>query len=198
MDNRSDQIHEKGFDINSHSLTEYGKIKVGTKTLQDAILNLGDLSKNGSLQPFYNKKMVLKALMTKDVKEQRAISNHFYEVSGIYQRMCEYFAFLYRYDWYVATCLHDKNKFNADKISKDFDRILNFLDNSYIKEWCGNTALKVLKNGCYYGYIVPSGTGLVIQELPIDYCRTRYEIAGKPAVEFNMKYFDRYSDTAYR
>ena len=136
--------------------------------------------------------------MTKDVREQRTISNHFYEVSGIYQRMCEYFAFLYRYDWYVATCLHDKGKVNAEKVSKDFDRILEFLDNSYIKEWCGNTALKVIKNGCYYGYIVPSSTGLVIQELPIEYCRSRYEVAGKPAIEFNMKYFDRYSDTAYR
>ena len=46
MRNRQEEIRSKGFDmINSRRGYEgpidYGKIKVGTKTLDDAVLNLG-------------------------------------------------------------------------------------------------------------------------------------------------------------
>jgi hypothetical protein len=30
----------------------------------------------------------------------------------------------------------------------------------------------------------------MVQELPANYCRSRFEVNGRPAVEFNMKYFD--------
>jgi hypothetical protein len=38
---RQESIHEMGFDMNDNSKTEYGKIKVGVKTLEDAILDIG-------------------------------------------------------------------------------------------------------------------------------------------------------------
>jgi hypothetical protein len=59
-------------------------------------------------------------------------------------------------------------------------------------------ALEVILNGAYYGYIVPSSTGLTIQQLPIAYCRSRFTVKGMPVVEFNMKYFDTFTDSAYR
>ena len=34
--------------------------------------------------------------------------------------------------------------------------------------------------------------------MPIGYCRSRYHTNGKPAVEFNMKYFDTFGDIGYR
>ena len=179
-----------------NSLT-FKKIKVGVQTLDDATLNFGDLKKNERLNPYVNKKIVLKALMEQDICELRKISNHFYNISGIYKRICEYFAFLYRYDWYVVPEIIDKSV-KEEKILTDFSRILNYLDNSYIKELCGDIALKVIKNGCYYGYIVPSQNGLVIQELPVNYCRSRYSVGGTPAVEFNMRFFDQFGDPAYR
>jgi hypothetical protein len=39
-ENRQDLVHAKGFDMGG---TTYGKIKIGTKTLQDAVLNLGSI-----------------------------------------------------------------------------------------------------------------------------------------------------------
>jgi hypothetical protein len=81
---------------------------------------------------------------------------------------------------------------------KDFSRILNFLDNSYIKKICGDIALEVIKNGAYYGYIVPNASGLILQQLPVEFCRSRYSVGGFPAVEFNMKFFDTFKDPAYR
>ena len=51
-------------------------------------------------------------------------------------------------------------------------------------------ALKVIKNGCYYGYKIYNNNQLSIQELPSKYCRSRFKVDLKPVVEFNMKYFD--------
>jgi hypothetical protein len=46
---------------------------------------------------------------------------------------------------------------------------------------------------------VPSDNGLILQQLPIGYCRSRYKIGTTPAVEFNMKFFDdAFKDVAYR
>ena len=45
---------------------------------------------------------------------------------------------------------------------KDFSKILNYLDNSYLKKLFGEIALNVIKEGCYYGYLIPSEEGVVI------------------------------------
>lgn len=129
----------------------------------------------------------------------RNISNYFYRVSGIYRTACNYLANLYRYDWYVVPEIYDE-KLEEDKIVKEFVRILNYLDNSYVKKTCGDIALSVILNGAYYGYVVPDiQDGIVLQELPADYCRSRYNIGNKPAIEFNMRFFDeKFPDIKYR
>ena len=144
-----------------------------------------------------NKPMIFKALAENDLKELRRISNYYYDVSGVYSRICNYFAFLYRYDWYVAPEIYEDNV-KEEKVLKDFSKILSFLDNSYLKKLCGEIALNVIKNGCYYAYISDSSDGLVLQPLPVDYCRSRYFVGQNTAVEFNMKFFDTFKDTNYR
>jgi hypothetical protein len=76
---------------------------------------------------------------------------------------------------------------------------LSYLDNSYVKKVCGEIASKVIVDGVYYGYIASNATGLILQELPAQYCRTRYSVGHQPAVEFNMRFFDeKFSDINYR
>ena len=73
------------------------------------------------------------------------------------------------------------------------------MDNCRLKKNFGEIALKVVKNGCYYGYRVEQKEAAYLQELPPDYCRSRYKINGKPVVEFNIKYFDeKFIDADYR
>ena len=168
-------------------VNQYGKMKVGVKSLEDATLNLGALTKGN--KNLSNKPLIMKALAEQDLPTLRAVSNYFYRTSGIYQRICNYFAAMYRYDWYIVPEVYDET-IKEDKIIKEFQKILNYLDNSYIKKLCGDIALSVIKNGAYYGYIVPSESGLVLQELPIAYCRSYYNVGHMPAVEFNMRYFD--------
>ena len=195
---RNEEIHSKGFDlINTNYNNRFNKIKIGSKSLDNAVLNLGSLKSNLPGNRYTNKGLVYKALFEKNIPELRNISNFFYNMNGIYQRACDYFAFLYRYDWYVAPEVYDSSV-KEEKVLKDFSKILNFLDNSYIKKICGDIALTVIKEGAYYGYITSDTEGLILQQLPIAYCRSRYSIGGLPAIEFNMRFFDTIKDPQYR
>ena len=202
--NRNDAIHEKGFDMTQSTYkvygneeTEFKSIRVGLKKLEDAVLDINSMKECLCGHRFINKRTIYEALAHNDLRELRHISNFFYNTSGIYQKLCNYIAYMYRYDWYVVPEIYD-DSVKEEKILKDFSRILNYLDNSYIKKNCGDIALEIVKNGAYYAYIVPSTTGLVLQQLPVDRCRSRYSVNGFPAVEFDMRYFDTFSDPAYR
>ena len=74
-----------------------------------------------------------------------------------------------------------------------------FLDNCRLKKNFGEIALKVVRNGCFYGYKIFQKNACYIQELPIDYCRSRFKLNNQPIVEFNVRFFDdKFSDMEYR
>lgn len=202
MRNRQEEIRSKGFDmINSRRGYEgpidYGKIKVGTKTLDDAVLNLGSMPK--IRHDFGNKAFILQAISERNLPLIREISNYFYNTNGIYSKVCDYFAYLYRYDWYITPEIRDESEKSFEKALIDFNNILGYLDNSHVKKVCGDIASEVVKNGAYYGYISPSRDGLVLQQLPINYCRTRFNIGDMPVIEFDMRFFDEnFRDVNYR
>lgn len=79
--NKQEAIHSKGFSMADAPL-EYGKIKVGVHTLDDAVLNLGAIQKES--RGLISKGAIYKALMDNDVIKLRELSNYFYKVSGIY------------------------------------------------------------------------------------------------------------------
>lgn len=200
MESRIEDIHAKGFDMihTSDDPLEYNKIKVGVKTLADAALDLGSLRTIEAGRPRYmDKRHIYSALIGKKYEDLRAISNFFYNTNGIYRRVCNYFAQLYRYDWVVIPEIFDK-EIKETTVLKDLNKVLKFFDNSYVKKICGDIALSVIKNGCYYGYKIPSSSGVTLQELPAKYCRVRYTVGTTPAVEFNMAFFDTISDVNYR
>ncbi len=125
----------------------------------------------------------------KDYPMLRRISNYFFEVSGIYERLCRYFASLYRYDWYITPYVID-NTVKDEKVLAEFTKALDYLDESGVKQLCNDIALQIIINGCYYGYVVETSRGFAIQELPIEYCRSRFKVGNRPAVEFNPRFFD--------
>ena len=167
---------------------DFSKIKVGIKTLEDAVLNIGDYRR---IDPrLGDKHFIMKAIADNDLRTMREVSNFFYRVSGIYQRLCRYLAYMYRYDWFVTPYINSDDKKVSEKALDNFYKVLNYLDNFEVKKFFGDVALKVIKNGCYYGYLIPGNNRMQIQELPIKYCRSRFSVDGRPAVEFNMRYFD--------
>ena len=176
--------------------TEYNKIKVGVKTLDDAVIKFGDQKRNNPM--LADKGLIYRALAENNMPLIREISNYFYKTNGLYQNVCNYFAFMYRYDWYIVPEILDE-AVKEEKVLKDFHRILGYLDNSHIKQLCGEIALNVIKNGAYYAYVIPSSDGVVLQELPVGQCRSRYKVGTSPAIEFNMRFFDdHFKDINYR
>lgn len=193
------QIKKKGFNmigtedyqipnqVSNYVPVDFSKIRVGVKSLSDATWKLGDFKKvNPTLA---DKEKILTAIQYGDLERMRSISNYFYKVSGIYQRLCRYMAYMYRYDWLV-TPYYDSKLIKADKLLNDFNKVLMYLDNFQAKKFFGEVALNVIRFGCYYGYLVVKNGSIVVQQLPISYCRSRFTVNGQPAVEFNMKYFD--------
>ena len=89
---RNDIIHAKGFNMNNNHAeyyseaipTEYKKIKVGAKNLDDAVLNLGTIKSSLPGRGYANKKTILTALADNNLEELRNISNFYYNVSGMY------------------------------------------------------------------------------------------------------------------
>lgn len=175
---------------------DFSKIKVGVKTLDDAVVDLGNYKK---INPRYgDKNEVLRAINNGDYNTMRDISNFFYKTSGIYSRLCRYMAYLYRFDWMVTPYINS-DSIKTEKILTTFDKVLKYLDNSGIKKMLGEISLKVIKNGSYYGYLIPHKERIIIQELPSEYCRSRFSVNGRPAVEFNMRFFDEvFRDTTQK
>ena len=152
---------------------DYSKIRIGAKTLEDAVLNIGEYKR---INPILgDKKEVLMAINTGDIERMRQISNFFYKTSGIYARLCRYMAYLYKYDWfitpYIESCegLLDQDSGLGDVASvqtqadnkarkkqfANFFKVLKYFEAFEVKRFCGEVALKVIKNGCYYGYLIP-------------------------------------------
>lgn len=165
-------------------------MRVGLKRLNDATLNLGTYRQVRS--DYGNKVFVLRAIYNHDYDQLRAISDYFYEASGIYYRLCRYLAFLYRFDWVITPLTIDDKKENKDKELKDFATVLNYLDKSEVKRVSGDIALEVIKSGVYYALLLDQGDYISFQKLPAAYCRSRYYVGLDPVVELNLRFFDAY------
>ena len=176
-------------DAAGRSATDFSKIKVGLKTLEDAVVELGDYRKaNPRLS---DKAAILRAINENDVVTMREVSCFFTRISGIYSRLIKHLAHFYRYDW-LLTPYTPGGKVSPDKVTTEFWKALGVLDEFKIKRYFGKVAKEVLEKGCYYGYRIQDGDSFYVQDLPQNYCRSRFSVRGKPAVEFNMKFFDDY------
>ena len=199
---------QEEFPMNSSGTVDYSKIKVGIKQLEDATVDFPLRKVN---RTYADKEYVLRSLNMGDSKQVRKISEFYYRTSGIYSRLCRYMAFMYRYDWYVVPYIYGGDTYPTDsdkgdvgakdvnKILDNFFKVLRYLDNFKAKKMLKDIALKVIVYGCYYGYIIHTPNGPMIQELPPEYCRSRYKKNNRNVVELNMKYFDEcFKDPAYR
>lgn len=108
MINRKEEIKKKGFKMsfsdsainsetdNAFVPVDFSKIKIGAKTLEDAVLDLGTYQKVD--RRLTKKEAIFRSLYDNDYAEMREISKFYFETSGIYSRLCKYMAYMYRYD----------------------------------------------------------------------------------------------------
>lgn len=177
---------------------DFNKIKVGRDTLSNDVALSIDYLKSKNVRRKYKREDVERALREYDLQTLRLLSNEFFRIDGIYSRLCRYMAYLFRYDWFITPVIYD-DKIKDEKVIEGWYKAASFLENCGLRKKFGSIALHVIRDGCYYGYQMVQKDRVVLQDLPINYCRSRYELNGRPAVEFNIKYFDDFiADAQYR
>lgn len=177
----------------------FNMIKVGKGILRDDVTKIISNTEGKNYKnPDVKRDRVVRAINCQNLKELRTYSQIFFNINGIYSRLCRYMAFLYRYDWFITPIVFD-DKIKSEKVIEGWYKSSVLLENSRLKKLFGEIALKVIKDGCYYGYKIEQKTAGYLQELPVNYCRSRYKLNGQYAVEFNIKYFDdTFADINYR
>lgn len=189
---RSEFIEKYGANENYDIYQQYAALRAGLRTIDDAVIDVGTYKQVNT--NYGDKKYVLEQINNANAAELRKISDFYYNSNGIYRRACQLLAILYRYDWYVTplyTGISWKGK-SEPKLLPDVTKVLNYFDNSEIKRTLGNIALKVIREGAYYGIWLDWGDKFSFQQLPADYCRVRTFSGIDPIVELNLKFFDSY------
>jgi hypothetical protein len=176
--------------LNGKEHVDFSKIKIGAQTLSDAIFTQTQTKK--ARPDMSDKRNIMQAIGNLDYPKMIEVSDYYFRTNGIYSRLCKYAARMYRYDWYITPYINEEiNETKQNKCLQKFDEALKYFDAFEIKKTFGDIALKVVRRGSYYGYLILNKNRPMIQELPSYYCRSRFcGPDGRPVVEFNMKYFD--------
>ena len=134
MNNRIEKIHAKGFNMSTpRSIpiegnvipdVDYSRMKVGIKSLDDAVINLGEYKK---LNPNMTKENIQRAIARGDIDFLREASNFYFRISGIYSRLCKHLSNFYRYDW-MLTPFVVSDKISSDKVIDGFNKTSFSLD----------------------------------------------------------------------
>lgn len=138
-----------------------------------------------------------------DLPAMRELSRYYARTNGIYARATRYLSDIYRFDFMIYPNLQldlEIDEKTKNRILKSLNIVLEHFDASGVQALCRRWAAQVCLDGVYYGYICDDVKDkLVIQDLPVDYCRSRFSYRGTPMVEFNVQYFDKVTrDVNYR
>jgi hypothetical protein len=139
----------------------------------------------------YTNEQVMRALEASNVSTLRIMSHYFFNVSGEYRRILHYFSSILTFDYLVIPSSYD----DSVDYSKTLDKVLKYTDNANIKEVNRFVALITLLDGIFYGYERTLNENTVLQQLPFEYCRSKFKINNNHAVEFNLRFFDQYKDS---
>ena len=137
---------------------------------------------------FFNIEKIKETLAYGEPSDLRELSRFAYRYFGIYERVINYYSRLLLFDY--VTTPKVKGNISKNKILTKYNNVLSFLDKMNIPVNFQYITFKILKNGAYYGLFRVFNDGITFQELPVEYCRSRYKDSrGIDILEFNLSYF---------
>lgn len=132
-----------------------------------------------------------------DIQSLRELSRYYYRTNSNYRNNIDFLAHLMQYD-YLVIPLFDKEGSRA-QILKTFKNACTFIDHMDLPNLLSHITTEWLLNGIYYGILREDGDKVTVQDLPIDYCRSRFkDLNNLNLLEFNITYFEHISDADYR
>ena len=140
----------------------------------------------------YSREDIDRIVETGNPVERAALSEFFFATNGLYKGIILHYATFLTYSWLVVPYLKNRKlKISDKKIAQAYYNATDFLTTFQVERKCALFAKEVLVKGAYYGLLHDEGEKVVIQDLPFDYCRSRFKNAQDiDIVEFNLKFFE--------
>ena len=114
-----------------------------------------------------------------------------YNASGHFRRIINYFAGLTDFS-YVVSPVDIGSDVNPEDIYDKYAKTVAFLAGSNLKEQLSNVLITCFREDTYFCTAWVNKDGLVLQQLPSDYCQIASSDGGVYNVSFNFQYFDAY------
>ena len=129
----------------------------------------------------------------------RELSRYYYRTNGRYRNVVNFLSSLFLYDT-IVTPIYESGKGSKAQIIKAFYNACDFVEALNVKTMLARISKEWLKSGIYFGVLQEQGKKVVVQDLPLDYCRTRFkDLNDLPILEFNIRYFvTKYDDEKSR
>ena len=134
-----------------------------------------------------------------EISAIRELSRYYYRTNGRYRNNINFLSSLFLYDT-IVTPIYESGKGSKTQITKAFYNACSFVEALDIKNTLKRITREWLKTGIYFGILQEHGSKVVIQDLPIDYCRTRFkDFNNLNILEFDITYFlVKYDDETTR
>lgn len=134
-----------------------------------------------------------------EISAIRKLSRYYYRTNGRYRNSIDFLASLFLYDTLV-TPIYEVGKGSKAQMIKAFYSACGFVEALNVKSTLARITREWLKSGVYFGVLQELGDKVVIQDLPLEYCRSRYkDFNDLPVLEFDITYFiTKYDDEAIR
>ena len=153
---------------------------------------------NDTVADDFTQDEILTIIRSGDIDQLRELSRYYYRTNSNYRNNIDFLAHLPLYN-NVIIPIYEEGKGSSTQIIKAFHNACNFVDNLDIENTFAHITTEWLLNGVYYGILCAEGDKVTIQDLPLDYCRTRFkDLNNLNVLEFNLSYFERISDEAMR
>lgn len=151
---------------------------------------------------FYSSEEIRQIVDCGDPIERAALSDYFFTTNGLYKRIILHYATFLTYSWILVPYVKDKSgktKLTDKKVAQQYYDAADFCVNFQVERKCTLFAKEILVKGAYYGLIHETPDGVVIQDLPFEYCRSRFKNENDvDIVEFNLAFFNKISDEQLR
>ena len=190
-------------DEQKRELTSFTKAISGMIAKNESSYNVsryGKYSRYERVRKEYTLEEINDIIDSGSVDAQIILSRNYFEKGGFYQRLLMHYATLLKYASILIPNPSFGKNLSESYIQKKYHNATSFLDNAKLPKLFTHIAIKVLRDGCYYGVIQEvTDKSISILDLPIFYCRSRFkDKEGNDIIEFNVTYFDTIHDGDYR
>ena len=154
---------------------------------------------NGVVERDFTEEEIDLIIRSGEISAIRELSRYYYRTNSRYRQTLDFLAALPLYDT-IVTPVYESGKGSKTQIIKAFYNACTFVENLDVKNTLGRITREWLKSGVYYGILQEQGNKVVVQDLPLEYCRTRFKDFNNLFIlEFNIQYFiTTYDDEATR